>query len=228
MWRRNESAVTVKCSSSPRRSHAACPDLAHEHLVLRLGRREGREVVLAHERSGALLRARSRSTGRGHQRARRARSAARDRVGEHDVPVRACRRREARVEPGRRLVRLEDGDVVGQRRVERLGEPRHRWAAVGVEARDLPGRMNAGVGPAGDGEAAPATAARRRAPRAARPRPSARPAAAPSRETRSRRTRASASASPRDASNTGRERATPVDGRSRMSNKRNAASRGST
>jgi hypothetical protein len=59
------------------------------------------------------------------------------------------------VKAGRRLFRLEDGDVFGQRGVERLREARHRWAALGVEARDLPGRMDAGIGPARDGEAAP-------------------------------------------------------------------------
>ena len=199
------------------------PDLAHEHLVVRLGRREGREVVRAHERSGALLELLEIDGSRPPESPTRAQRGTRP-CREHDVPVRPCRRRESRVESDRRLLRLEDGDVVGQRGVERLGEPRHRWAALGVEARDLPGRMNARVGPAGDGEAAPGRqdGVERLAQRAldrplARlPRPAAKPGPVVlERQPEGRHAMLLTQVASAQ---------TPVEGRSRMSNKRNAAS----
>ena len=198
MWRRNESAVIVKWSSSPRRSHAAARiSRTNTSCCVSVGV-NAREVVLARRAQRAQSCERVDVERAAATRARAAPERARARAGRG--------RRSGTTVPSPRSARgsrrgassaASDRDVVGQRRVERLGEPLDRRAALGVEARDLPGRVDAGVGAAGDGEAAPATAAPRRAPRAARPRPSARPAAAPSRETRSRRTRASAAASPR-------------------------------
>ena len=101
----------------------------------------------------------------------------------------------------------EHRHVGRQRRVERLGRPRGRRAARHLDARDLPGRVDARVGAPGDGEPVPAARidrVERLAER--RPRPCAGRAAAPSRETRRRRTRASASAIATAAGSTTRSR----------------------
>ena len=94
-------------------------------------------------------------TGRGHQSARRARSAARDRVASTTYRYDRAVAENRAWNPAGATSASSTATSYGQRRVERLGEPRHRWAALGVEARDLPGRMDARIRPAGDGEAAP-------------------------------------------------------------------------
>ena len=60
------------------------------------------------------------------------------------------------MEPGGRLLGLEDGDVVRELRVERLGDPLGGRAAVGGEARNLSGGMNSRIGATGDSETVPA------------------------------------------------------------------------
>ena len=99
---------------------------------------------------------RSRSTGRGHQSERFASSAERATRLRIEVAVRARRGREARVEPVRRILRVEHRHVGRQRRVERLGRLRGGRAARHLDARNLPGRVHAGVGPPRDGEPVPA------------------------------------------------------------------------
>ena len=56
----------------------------------------------------------------------------------------------------RRLLGREDGDVLGQRSVQRLRRPLGRRPALDVDARDLAGRVDARVGAPGDGEPVPA------------------------------------------------------------------------
>ena len=78
MWRRNESAVIVKVQLVVATLPGRSADLAAEHVVLGLGRRERGEVVLARE-GGRTAASASSSSGRGHQSARLARSGARSR-----------------------------------------------------------------------------------------------------------------------------------------------------
>ena len=114
--------MQLVAATLPRRT----PDLAHEHPVLRLGRREGREVVATHERSGALLE-RVRWSGRGHQSARRARSAARERVRAprtgRSVPSPRSARGSRRARPPRR--------APPRRRAARCSAPRRAAPAGG-------------------------------------------------------------------------------------------------
>ncbi len=49
------------------------------------------------------------------------------------------------METGRRLCRTEHGNVVGQRRVQRLGSTLGRWATLDLHRDDLPDGMDAGV-----------------------------------------------------------------------------------
>ncbi len=79
MCRRKLSAVIVSSSRSSSRSHADGLDVPDEHLVLRLGRREGAEVVLADEERCGGLAEPSTSTGRFQWSARRASSGERAR-----------------------------------------------------------------------------------------------------------------------------------------------------
>jgi hypothetical protein len=56
------------------------------------------------------------------------------------------------MEVRRRLFRTDDRDVVGQRRIERLGRTRGGRATLDVDAGHLAERVDARVGTAGDGE----------------------------------------------------------------------------
>ena len=60
------------------------------------------------------------------------------------------------MEVGRDLVGRDDGDVVGQLRVQRACGPRGRRPTVDRDRGDLATRVHAGVGPPGDRELAPA------------------------------------------------------------------------
>ena len=133
--------VELVAAALPRRR----ADLATEHLVLRLRRRERREVVLA-ERAPPRRRASApRRAARGHQSARRASS------GDRAPPVE--RRRSGRSAPSPRTARgsrparssaASDGDVVA---AAPCSAPRPAASTGGppsaCEARDLPGRVNA-------------------------------------------------------------------------------------
>src|SRR5688500_16700548 len=130
-------------------------DLPAEDLVLGFRRRERREVVLAEKQrragvQGGLVE-RSRPPERATSAKRRAFA-----TGQHDVAVRASGRAESSVEAVWRLLCADDADVARKSGVERLREPRDRWAGVRVEARDLAGRVHAGVRAAGDRKPAPA------------------------------------------------------------------------
>ena len=63
MWRRNESAVISSSSASPRRCQTADSTVRGEDLVLRLGRRERAEVVLAERAARPTRRAAPRRAG---------------------------------------------------------------------------------------------------------------------------------------------------------------------
>ena len=183
MCRRNESAVIVKWSSSPRRSQAAArTSRVNTSCWVSVGVNAVKSWAPTIAAAAAWSR-RVRAGAATRAPARRA-SGDRDGRGEDDVAVRAARRRESRVEAVRRLGGVEHGDVVRERGVERLGQPRERRAALSGEAHDLAGRMDAGVGAPGDREPVPARVRRRRAPRAAHafdrpPARLARPAAKP-------------------------------------------------
>ena len=104
--------------------------------------------------TAACAASRATSSGRGcHQLRsrleRRPRPAAPDPVA---VAARTCR--EACVELGWRFLGRDDGDVLGQRRVQRLGRALGRRAAADVDARDVGMRVDAGVRASGDREAA--------------------------------------------------------------------------
>ena len=125
--------VEVVAVALPRR----LPDDPHEHLVLALGGREGRELVLAGKEGGRRLEALEVDGARPPERALRLERRARDAV-ENEVAVRASRGREARVEPLGRVLRVEHRHVGRQRRVERLGRLRGRRATRHLDARNLP------------------------------------------------------------------------------------------
>ena len=194
MWRRKLTASIVKCSSSPCVLPGRCEDSPLEARVLRLGRREGGEVVRpGQQRRGGVQ-------GVAVDRLRPPERTARLERGAHAAPedpvaIGPRARREAGAEVVLRLLGHEDGDVVRQRRVERLGRLLRRRPACGPDARHLAGGVHAGVGAAGDLESVPSREdcverlAHDPLDRALLA------AAAPSRESRCRRTRASASGS---------------------------------
>src|SRR5438045_4510446 len=97
----------------PRRPH----DVAPEHLVLRLRRRERTKVVLAEQQVGGILQTilgeRARIPPRAPLLERRRRTATPD-----PVAVAAGARGVTRVEVRCRLLRRDDGYVIGQRGVE--------------------------------------------------------------------------------------------------------------
>jgi hypothetical protein len=121
-------------------------DVALEALVIGLGRREGREVVRAGQRRGARVERLDVEPMRPPQRAsgleRRRRAA-----GEQPVAVRAAASVVAGAEAIRRLLGGEDGDLVGQQRVDRA-QARQRT----LVGDDLAERVDAAVGAARDGE----------------------------------------------------------------------------
>ena len=71
MWRRKLSAVISKSRSSPRSCQLRRSDDADEDLVLRLGRRERAEVVLAERAVAAAARSRRRRAAAGTSSSRR-------------------------------------------------------------------------------------------------------------------------------------------------------------
>ena len=136
----------------------------------------------------------ARSSGRGCQSERWTSNGERSRRRQIAVAVRARARREARVEVGRRLLGRDDGDVVGQHGVQRLGGALDGGGppSTSTETTFASACTPVSVRPA------TASSSRRRVDlleRAAhaRPRRCARRAGAPSRGSRCRRTRASAS-----------------------------------
>ena len=62
----------------------------------------------------------------------------------------------ARVEVGRRLGRLDDGQVVRKLRVERLADALGGRTALHLDRRDVAERVDAGIRAAGDRELRPA------------------------------------------------------------------------
>ena len=133
MWRRNESAVISSSTVSPRSCQRASSTVAHEDLVLGVGRREGAEVVLADEhraptrsaaagRAGAGARA-SGSTSNG-ERARAAPDAVAVRARAGGVAGVEARRR--RLRRGRRRGRGEAPRSAPRRRAPAAGRPRPR------------------------------------------------------------------------------------------------------
>ena len=99
MWRRNESAVTVKWRWSPRRSHAAVADDRGRKTSCWLSAGvKAREVVLAGKERGARLERLEVDRPRPPERAPRLERRPRGAV-QHEVAVRARRGREAGVEP---------------------------------------------------------------------------------------------------------------------------------
>ena len=169
-------------------------DVPDEDVVLRLGGREGAEVVLAHERLGGrrqpLLVERARVPPRAPGLERRRPAPPVD-----PVAVAAGTGGEAGVEVVRRLRGGDHRDVVGQFGVERPGSPLGRRPTLDVEGRHLAERVHAGVGAARDGETVPAREhLRQRGPHLPLDRAQAR-LARPSRGSRRRRTRGRAGAS---------------------------------
>ena len=159
MWRRKQSAVISNSSGSPRPCQAALDAPAAEDLVLRLGRRERAEVVLAEQELGRV------GEPRLVERARQPPAAAPLERGRRPAPldpvaVRARARRVARVEVGRRLCAGDDGHVVRQRGVQRLG--RAAPAAARRRRRRSPrGRARARRRPCGRRRRGPSTRAKR-------------------------------------------------------------------
>ena len=149
MWRMKLSASIQNSSNllSRDRAPAGGEDVAGEADMVGLGRREGGEVVGAGQRRRARLeRAQVEATG-----ASAARDAARERTArlprEQPVAVGAAGGIPAGVEARRRGGTLQDRDVVGEQRVERVDPSR----LPGV-ARHLPAGVNPGVGAPGDGQ----------------------------------------------------------------------------
>ena len=118
MCRRKLSAVISNSSASPRRCHAARETLRTNDVVLRLGRRERAEVVLADKRSAASA-SRSSSSGRGYHQRTSLLERRRLAPPPDPVAVAARPRRVSRVEVRRHLRRGDDRDVVRQGRVQR-------------------------------------------------------------------------------------------------------------
>ena len=192
MCRRNESAVTVKWSSSPRRSHPAAR-ISRRNTSCRVS--VGVNAVkscsprsAAAHASSASSSTRPRPPERTARAERRRARAGRGRRTGTSAPIAENRA----WKPSGASSAATTATSSGQRRVERLR------AAARLAARPLhrgwrPDRLHGRRRPCGRrrrGRSTPAP--RRRAPRARRPPRSARPAAAPSRGTPSRRTRASA------------------------------------
>ena len=193
MWRRNESAVISSSTASPRSCQRASSTVRTKTLVLRLGRGEGAEVVLADQHRGRgaepLEVERPRMPERAVDLERRALAAAPDAVA-----VRTRARREARVEARGPPRTRRTARSSGKNGVQRLDGPLGRRASVDVDRDDVRERVHPGVGAPGDDELRPHVGrACRKAPADDAPRSCARPAAAPSRGSRCRRTRSSAS-----------------------------------
>src|SRR5262249_44755983 len=112
--------------------------------VLRLGRSEGTKVVLAAEESCGRVEPVDVERARPPQRA--ARLERRPPADEDAVAIRACTRGEPGVEVCGRFSGLEHGDVLRQHGVERGSRTLYRRAALDLDARYLPGRMDAGIG----------------------------------------------------------------------------------
>ncbi len=91
--------------------------------------------------------------GRGHKSARRASSAGPGR--DDPIAVRPRTSREARIEVLGRLHGLDDGNVLRQRRVQRLQHPLPRWTSLDSNARHLTRRVHTGVGAPGHREPLP-------------------------------------------------------------------------
>ena len=124
---------------------------AREGLVPRLRRGERPEVVLTRERNCSraerVLVERARNPPAAPHFERRGR-----RAGEEPIAVAARVGAVASVEVVGRGSGRENGDLVGQPRVERSGDPLRRRAALDVHRGDLAERMNTRVGAAGHRE----------------------------------------------------------------------------
>ena len=123
----------------------------HEDPVLRLRSRERAKVVAAEQER------RLRAQAPDVERARIPPAAARlerraDATPPDAIAIRPRARREPRVKVGRRLLGRDDGNVFGQRGVQRLGRALGAGAASHVDARHVRERMDAGVRAARDRE----------------------------------------------------------------------------
>ena len=153
MWRRKLSAVISSSSASPRRCQTALRTSRDEHDVLRLRRREGAKVVLAEEQVGRRPRASPRRSAAGTTScaaARTARASAAARSGSGTC-ARLCGLAGVEVvwrPPRPRPRTRSSGSIVFSASAALAGGR----PAVDIDARDLPERMDARVGPAGDRE----------------------------------------------------------------------------
>jgi hypothetical protein len=133
---------------------AGLEDIASEDLVIAVGGGEGAEVVLADDQRGGGVEGRSiEGTGIPPRPARLERGSCPSL--EDAVPVAARPGRMARVEVGRRLLCSDDGDVVRQRRVERVRDPLRGRPALDLNARHLAEGVHTRVRTAGYGEPFP-------------------------------------------------------------------------
>jgi hypothetical protein len=148
MWRRNESAVIDGVAAVV---PAGVLDDPGEVVVLRVGRREGAEVVLADEHRGRGLEAleveRLRMPEGAVHLEGRAGAQPQDPV---PVGARACR--VTRVEAVGSLVGVDHRHVGGQHGVQRLGGALRRRPALHGHGDDVREGMHSGVRPAGDCE----------------------------------------------------------------------------
>ena len=155
MWRTKLTASIVKCSSSPSSSQAAARTVrSKSRWFVSVGVKAVKSCVPGNTRRGGVQGGAvqlHRPPERPALLERRADAAPQDAVA---VGTRG--RREARVEVRRGLVRRDHRDVGRQRRVQRLRRAGRRRAAGDANARDLSGRVHAGVGPSRDRELPPA------------------------------------------------------------------------
>ena len=147
MWRRKLSAVIVKWSSSSCSSQRGLADRCASRTSCCVSvRRERREVVLAGEQCGPRAQGVEIEWPRPPERAVRGKRRA-DAAAQNPIAIRAGAGREARAEPGGRVLGGEHGNVFGQSCVERVGRTLRRRPALDRDRRDLPRGMDAGVGP---------------------------------------------------------------------------------
>ena len=152
IWRMNASASIQNSSTSlagppapERRIH-----LPREPLVVGLGRRERREVVVADQRRTRTPDNASTSSRCGHHSARPRSNTLRARRDEHPIAVRPARGVPPRIEPGSSLDTRQRRHISRQQRIQRP----HRNRRPGIRSH-LPPRMDPRVGATRDRQATP-------------------------------------------------------------------------
>ena len=151
-----------------------CEDVADEVVVPCLGRGEGTEVVPSEQERRSPFERIDVDRPRPPEDASRVQSRASVSYP-YAVAVRPGSRREAGVEVLRHLLDEKRRDVLGQRGGEGLRRACERRTALHGDARNLAGRVDAGVGAPGDREPVPTADRWFRGPRAGRLRPYAGP-----------------------------------------------------